>query len=121
MAIAIDVIYQILVFRALYPVQALLVAAFLAFAIAYFLSALVRAVTATLAPVFSQELGLSAAQLGLLPPNAQLEEAAYTPKIALNLITAQKMGMDLPLVLLISADELFDATLAGVDKTPASQ
>jgi hypothetical protein len=30
-AIAIDVIYQILVFRALYPVQALLVAAFLAF------------------------------------------------------------------------------------------
>jgi len=42
------------------------VAAFLAFAIAYFLSALVRAVTATLAPVFSQELGLSAAQLGLL-------------------------------------------------------
>ena len=62
-----------------------------------------------------------AAQLGLLPPNTQLEEAAYTPKIALNLITAQKMGMDMPLVLLISADELFDATLAGVDNTPASQ
>ena len=54
-------------------------------------------------------------------PNTQLEEAAYTPKIALNLVTAQKMGMDLPLVLLISADELFDATLAGVDKTRASQ
>ena len=62
-----------------------------------------------------------AAKLGLLPPNTQLEEAAYTPKIALNLVTAQKMGMDLPLVLLISADELFDATLAGVDKTHASQ
>ena len=62
-----------------------------------------------------------AAQLGLLPPNAQLEEAAYTPKIALNLVTAQRMGMDLPLVLLISADELFDATLAGVDNTHASQ
>ena len=62
-----------------------------------------------------------AAKLGLLPPNTQLEEAAYTPKIALNLVTAQKMGMDLPLVLLISADELFDATLAGVDKTRASQ
>ena len=62
-----------------------------------------------------------AAQLGLLPPNTQLEEAAYTPKIALNLVTAQRMGMDLPLVLLISADELFDATLAGVDKTRASQ
>ncbi len=62
-----------------------------------------------------------AAKLGLLPPNTQLEEAAYTPKIALNLVAAQKMGMDLPLVLLISADELFDATLAGVDKAHASQ
>ena len=36
------------------------------FAFAYFFSALVRAVTATLAPVFSQELGLAAGQLGLL-------------------------------------------------------
>ena len=62
-----------------------------------------------------------AAKLGLLPPNTQLEEAAYTPKIALNLVAAQKMGMDLPLVLLISSDEIFDATLAGVDKTRASQ
>ena len=39
---------------------------FLAFAFAYFLSALLRAVTATLAPVFSVELGLRAADLGLL-------------------------------------------------------
>ena len=39
---------------------------FLAFAFAYFLSALLRAVTATLAPVFSVELGLGAADLGLL-------------------------------------------------------
>lgn len=39
---------------------------FLAFAFAYFFSALLRAVTATLAPVFGQELGLSAADLGLL-------------------------------------------------------
>ncbi|HZF62334.1 MAG TPA: ABC transporter substrate binding protein [Desulfovibrio sp.] len=62
-----------------------------------------------------------AAQLGLLPPNTQLETAAYTPKIALNLVTAQKMGMDLPLILLISADELFDVTLAGVDKTVVAQ
>ena len=62
-----------------------------------------------------------AAQLGLLPPNTQLETAAYTPKIALNLVTAQKMGMDLPLILLISADELFDVTLAGVDKTAVAQ
>jgi len=42
------------------------VALFGAFAAAYFLSALLRAVTATLAPVFSVELGLRAADLGLL-------------------------------------------------------
>ena len=39
---------------------------FLGFACAYFLAALLRAVTATLAPTFSAELGLHAAQLGLL-------------------------------------------------------
>ncbi len=76
------------------------------------------AVTAPgVAPYTAQELR----QLGLLPPNTQLETAAYTPKIALNLVTAQKMGMDLPLILLISADELFDVTLAGVDKTAVAQ
>lgn len=42
------------------------VAIFLAFAFAYFFSALLRAITATLAPVFSSELGLAAADLGLL-------------------------------------------------------
>lgn len=39
---------------------------FFTFAFAYFFSALLRAVTATLAPVFSAELGLQAADLGLL-------------------------------------------------------
>lgn len=39
---------------------------FLSFAFAYFFSALLRAVTATLAPSFSAELGLNAAHLGLL-------------------------------------------------------
>lgn len=39
---------------------------FAAFAFAYFFSALLRAVTATLAPVFSAELGLASGQLGLL-------------------------------------------------------
>lgn len=39
---------------------------FLAFAFAYFFSALLRAVTATLAPVFSAEMGLSPGDLGLL-------------------------------------------------------
>ncbi len=39
---------------------------FVSFAFAYFLSALVRAVVATLAPVFSTDLGLTSADLGLL-------------------------------------------------------
>lgn len=39
---------------------------FLSFAFAYFFSALVRAVTATLAPAFGAELGLSSGDLGLL-------------------------------------------------------
>lgn len=39
---------------------------FLSFAFAYFISALLRGVTATLAPSFSAELGLSAGDLGLL-------------------------------------------------------
>lgn len=62
-----------------------------------------------------------AAQLGLLPSGTPLEEAPYTPKIALNLVTAQQFGMDLPIILLISADQLFDATLADVDKTIVAQ
>ncbi|MFO1291595.1 MAG: MFS transporter [Rubrivivax sp.] len=48
------------------PGRAALAAIFAAFAFAYFLSALLRAVTATLAPVFSAELGLGAGDLGLL-------------------------------------------------------
>ncbi len=39
---------------------------FVGFAVAYFFAALLRAVTATLAPVFSAELGLAAGDLGLL-------------------------------------------------------
>jgi predicted MFS family arabinose efflux permease len=39
---------------------------FIGFAIAYFLSAVLRAVTATLAPTFSADLGLDAGELGLL-------------------------------------------------------
>jgi MFS family permease len=39
---------------------------FLAFAYAYFLSTLIRAITATLSPTLTQELSLSAQDLGLL-------------------------------------------------------
>ncbi len=42
------------------------VVVFLAFAFAYFLSALLRAITATLSPVLTQEFGLNARDLGLL-------------------------------------------------------
>ena len=42
------------------------VTVFLAFALAYFFSALVRAITATLSPTLTQELGLQARDLGLL-------------------------------------------------------
>ncbi len=42
------------------------VAIFLIFAFSYFISALVRGVTATLAPTFTEELGLNAGDLGLL-------------------------------------------------------
>jgi MFS family permease len=42
------------------------ISVFLAFAFAYFLSALIRAVTATLSPVLTQEFALNAGDLGLL-------------------------------------------------------
>ena len=43
-----------------------MLAVFLAFSSAYFLSALIRAITATLSPTLTQELALSAQDLGLL-------------------------------------------------------
>ena len=42
------------------------IALFLAFAFAYFLSTLIRAITATLAPTLVQEFALTAGDLGLL-------------------------------------------------------
>lgn len=46
--------------------KSLAIQIFLAFALAYFLSALIRAITATLAPTLSVEFGLGAGDLGLL-------------------------------------------------------
>ncbi len=46
--------------------KSLAIQVFLAFALAYFFSALVRAVTATLAPTLSAEFGLGSGDLGLL-------------------------------------------------------
>ena len=39
---------------------------FLVFALGYFISTLIRAITATLSPTFSKDLGLNASDLGLL-------------------------------------------------------
>ena len=44
----------------------LAVLVFLAFAFAYFLSALIRAITATLSPILTQEFALQSRDLGLL-------------------------------------------------------
>jgi len=62
-----------------------------------------------------------AAKLGLLPPRTALERDVYTPKIALNLVTAGKLGVDIPMFLMISSDELFDSTLADVHKAHTAQ
>lgn len=49
-----------------YLTRRVAVSVFLSFAFTYFFSALVRGATATLAPLFSAEVGLSSGGLGLL-------------------------------------------------------
>ena len=49
-----------------YLTRRVAVSLFLSFAFTYFFSALIRGVTATLAPLFSAEVGLSSGDLGLL-------------------------------------------------------
>ena len=80
------------------------IAVFLAFALAYFLSALLRAVTATLSPVLTQEFSLHARDLGLLAGGYFLGFAAmqlplgawldrHGPKqVILGLLTAAVVG-----------------------------
>ena len=55
-----------------------------------------------------------ASELGLLSIDTTLQTKKYTPKVTLNMVTASDLGMDLPLLLLISADEIFDSTLAEI-------
>ena len=57
----------------------------------------------------------------LFRSQAGLEKSVYTPKIALNLVTANTLGVDFPMFLLISADELFDSTLANAPKARQAQ
>ncbi|GAU08611.1 ABC transporter substrate binding protein [Desulfoplanes formicivorans] len=52
--------------------------------------------------------------LGLLPEDTPLVQGEYHPKITLNLDTAESMHLDVPRVLLITADEIFDSSLTAV-------
>ena len=54
------------------------IAVFLAFAIAYFFSALLRAITATLSPVLTREFALNARDLGLLAGGYFFEPTVLT-------------------------------------------
>jgi len=59
--------------------------------------------------------------LNFLPAGAVVEEPQYHPKITLNLVTADELFVDVPLTLLISADEIFDATLSPIQTEAATQ
>ena len=52
--------------------------------------------------------------LGFVQESAPMVENQYSPKITLNLDTASELKLDIPLVLLITADEIFDSSLAPV-------
>lgn len=59
--------------------------------------------------------------LGLMPEGFTPSEYRYRPKITLNLDTASALKINVPLVLLISADEIFDSSLAAVRNATVSQ
>ncbi len=52
--------------------------------------------------------------LGFIAESSPLVEYQYRPKIALNMDTASMLKLDIPLVLLITADEIFDSSLMPV-------
>jgi MFS family permease len=93
-----------------------LVAIFLAFALAYFLSALLRAITATLAPLFGSELGLGAADLGLLAGAYFLGFAAMQLPLGAAL---DRFGPRLTLLALLSLAVLGCLGFALADSLPA--
>jgi len=90
---------------------------FLAFAAGYFLSALLRAVTATLAPVFSTELNLSAGDLGVLGGAYFLGFAAMQLPlgVALDRFGSRRVGTTLLLLAVIGCLAFSQAeSLAGL-------
>jgi hypothetical protein len=52
--------------------------------------------------------------LRLVPDSLPLVQDQYSPKITLNLDTAKDLKLDVPLVLLITADEIFDSSLTPI-------
>lgn len=92
------------------------VAVFLVFAFAYFFSALLRAVTATLAPVFSAELGLQAGHLGLLAGAYFFGFAAMQLPLGRAL---DRFGPRLTLVVLTGVAVLGCAAFASAPNLPA--
>ena len=96
------------------------VAVFLAFAFAYFLSALLRAVTATLAPVLAQEFSLQARDLGLLAGGyflgfaaTQLPLGAWLDRHGPRKVVLGFLGAAVAGCLLFSAATGFSGLLAG--------
>jgi ABC-type uncharacterized transport system substrate-binding protein len=66
------------------------------------------------APLGDFYAGRMARLLGFVPESVPLVEHRYSPKITLNLDTARELNLDVPLVLLITADEIFDSSLAPI-------
>ena len=70
--------------------------------------------TLNYAPLGEFYAGRMAQLLGFLPASVPMFEHQYSPKITLNLDTARVLNLDVPLVLLITADEIFDSSLAPI-------
>ena len=58
--------------------------------------------------------GRIARLLGFIPESVPMAEHQYSPKITLNMDTARELNLEVPLVLLITADEIFDSSLAPI-------
>ena len=96
------------------------VTVFLAFAFAYFLSALLRAVTATLAPTLAQEFALQAGELGLLAGGfflgfaaTQLPLGAWLDRYGPRAVALGFLGVAVAGCLVFSAATGFAGLLAG--------
>lgn len=65
-------------------------------------------------PLGEYYAGRIARLLGFIPEGEPVVQGPYSPKITFNLDTASALKLDVPLILLITADEIFDSSLAPV-------